>query len=332
MADQSDIEKIEKLLSVFASPFSTDEDEKVAVRELKRIGKAAHDYFVHNLVNGNVQERAFAAGVLGAMQDKDALPSLLAALDREESSSVKIKIVVALGELGDPRAVAPLLALDVSHMHEGSLPAAAGALKKVAIGRDLLEPLSKMLEESDHMRRLFSVHALKILRDLRAVPYLIELLEREEIGMIRWETALALGELGDVQAVEPLIAALKTPEDSSGPAAIALARLGTDQAIDAVIEALSSSNEMVRDMAVQGLRIARSKRAVKPLVAELKDPDPQFRIAVCDSLAQIGGDEAVSALIAMLDDEDPEVQDVAMDGLQTIGTPEALAAIAGRAK
>jgi HEAT repeat protein len=77
--------------------------------------------------------------------------------------------------------------------------------------------------------RYFAVHVLGALKDKRAVPILIPLLQDEQIN---YNVAWALGEIGDDQAIGPLIEALRDKSSDMRVSAIsALEKLGTIAAL-----------------------------------------------------------------------------------------------------
>ncbi|MBU1662625.1 MAG: HEAT repeat domain-containing protein [Chloroflexi bacterium] len=105
---------------------------------------------------------------------------LIEALSYEKDANVRLAAAWALGMIGDPRAVEPLIATlgDQPNVRE----VAAKALGKIA--------------------------------DPRAVEPLIAALQDENWG-VQGTTAKALGEIGDTRAVKPLITALHYADKST---------------------------------------------------------------------------------------------------------------------
>ena len=71
----------------------------------------AFDPLVKTLGDESYIVRAGAAMALGDLGDKRAVEPLLAALNKSDSDSVRTGAVVALGALGDRRAIEPLEAM-----------------------------------------------------------------------------------------------------------------------------------------------------------------------------------------------------------------------------
>ena len=142
----------------------------------------------------------------------------------QEDKELRWKAALALGWLGDARAVEPLLQLlDV----KGSRGAAAKALCQLGDSR-AVEPLLKIFGRGDW----FDIEALCQLRDARAVEPLLMLL-CEEYPHIRHEAAEALGQLGDQRTVDPLLSLLSNDENPwvCSAAAVALWRIAAKRRI-----------------------------------------------------------------------------------------------------
>jgi len=100
-----------------------------------------------------------------------------------------------------------------------------------------------VLREQIRMDRYHAVHLLGKLRDRSAVEILIPLLDHDEVG---YNAAWALGEIGDVRAIPPLIAALASKDAILRVSAIgALEELQAAEAIPR-LEALFDDREIPR--------------------------------------------------------------------------------------
>lgn len=106
----------------------------------------------------------------------------------------------------------------------------------------------------------------------RDVVGLIEALGHKD-WVVRSNAARALGRIGDVGAVEPLIDAMK------------------------------DDNEQVKDAAGEALQEIRDPGAVKPLIQALKDEQPYVRKGAAEALGKLGDSQAVEPLIQFLNDE-----------------------------
>ena len=178
-----------------------------------------------------------------------AVEPLIAALKHEEWWRRRY-VAKALGEIGDPRAVKPLIALlDYSYDREGVHEAAAQAL--INIGALAVEPLVATLKNKSS---LVVVEVLGKIGDSRAVEPLISIL-KDENSDVRKTAAEAFGEIGDPQAVEPLIDALEDKDWGVRLAAVrALGKIGDRRAMESLLLALKEEEELVRKAAAEALR------------------------------------------------------------------------------
>jgi HEAT repeat protein len=212
-----------------------------------------------------------------------------------------IEATKALGQIGDTRAVEPLIAaLPTKSAAEalnqlGWEPGrdevgarywmAKGDWEKcVAIGAPAVEPLIGELQYGGWQ----AAEVLGQIGDTRAVEPLIAALKDED-SFVRWQAAEALGQIGDTRAVEPLIAALKDESKQvRGPAAEALRRIGDARTVESLIAALKDESKQVRGPAAEVLGQIGNPRAVEPLIEALKDDDNNdVRIAAARALVAL---------------------------------------------
>jgi HEAT repeat protein len=149
------------------------------------------------------------------------------------------------------------------------------------------------------------------------------------VGGVREAAADALGTLGDVRAVDPLIAALG---DGDGgvrwAAANALGILEDDRALEPLILALEQRHDdELRLVAASALGELGDARAVDPLLAALGDPATQVRLEAINSLPMVAltDQRIVDALVPLADDADPDLRLRALAALAWTGQPEAFA-------
>jgi HEAT repeat protein len=172
---------------------------------------------------------------------------------------------VTLGEMGDERAVAPLITAlrdDEWNVRE----AAEDAL--TLIGSPAVEPLIKALRE--YQIRRYVIKVLGRIKDERVLDPLFVQLRNEEF---KDDATAALVEVG-LPAVERLTAVLNDKDRNVRKhAALALGAIGLPEAVDLLIEATQDEDWEVRMAAIAGLDgigDARGKPAIKAL---MKDPD-----------------------------------------------------------
>jgi hypothetical protein len=117
------------------------------------------------------------------------------------------------------------------HTSGPELPAKVrrAALKQ---GKSLVPALCRALDEEHEPRKgtgYGEIHALRLLQEMRAteaIPHVISLLQRAQVGEIRYDAAIfALRSLGE-PVVDPLLAAQSTGEDFEDARADVLSQLG----------------------------------------------------------------------------------------------------------
>ena len=212
--------------------------------------------------------------------------NLLFRLVTDENVNVRSDAIEALGTLGHPHAV---------------------------------EPLIERLSDEDPYVRWMAAMSLGELGDRRAVEPLVATLANENSDLHR-RAARSLGELGSPLAVEPLIALLNDEDyDVRWKAARSLGELGSPLAVEPLIRSLKDEDSDVREEAAQVLGELGSPLAVEPLIARLSDEDPYVRWKAARSLGVLGDPHATEALVARRNDEDVEVRWAIAFALHALG-------------
>lgn len=107
-------------------------------------------------------------------------------------------------------------------------------------------------------------------------------------------------------------------------AARKLGEIKDSRAVKPLIAALKDSSSYVRHAATKALEKIGDERAVEPLIAALKDSDSGVRWAATGALGKIGDERAVEPLIAALKDGKREVRKAAAMALGKIGDTRAI--------
>jgi HEAT repeat protein len=272
--------------------------------------------------SSNSQSALFLAakqewGRLAAL-GKDAVDALINVV-KDDSSFFRKGAMETLGEIGDARAVEPLMDA-VKDGVPGALELAAQALVK--IGEPAVEPLCHVLQDRGPSVRRTAVHALGEIGDTRAIEPLIQALEYSQKDIIA-----ALVKIADPKHAQPFMEALKhksfetrkalakildgigwkpsnTQESALYLAALQkwdeLFTLG-DEARDILIPALDDEDANVRKNAARGLGKIGDTAAVEPLIHVLEnDKDRLVRRNAAMALCNIGDSRAVEPLIAYI--------------------------------
>ncbi len=103
-------------------------------------------------------------------------------------------------------------------------------------------------------------------------------------------------------------------------AADVLGEIGDPQAVDPLIARLADADHLVRQNAIVSLAKLGDERAIDPLIAMLHDGDKFTRWIAVNALSKIGDPQAVELLqIVLEDDSDHDVREAAREALQAHG-------------
>lgn len=268
-----------------------------------------------------------------------AIEPLLSAL-RDADKYVRRSAADALGEIGDLRAVDPLIEALQDKAEFEPFPMERYASFSVGFARNFWAPyslrtisdrrsinfLNEVLGKRSSVRQAAAI-ALGKIGDPRAVESLITALA-DPIFVVRGNAARALGELSDPRAIDPLITALADPKFFvRGSAARALGRTGDLRAVDPLIIALADPSPDVRSNAAYALGQLSDPRAIDPLNTALADQIAYVRINAACALWKLGDPRAIDPLITALADPEYGVGTFTANALREIGTPEAMQAV-----
>ena len=172
------------------------------------------DYFIHKLSPSPTLKTIYALGELG---DNRAVIPLIDGLSKEISDSACCEIIKSLKLLGNQQAVKPILDLLVS-----------------------LDPQEFYRRQGIREIIMCCISTLGHLRAKSAVPALLKFLEQsdESIPMAntyKRASVLALGTIGDKSATKPILSILRSHEGSIGVVS-ALAQIGDPTSIEDVIK------------------------------------------------------------------------------------------------
>lgn len=192
---------------------------------------------VDRLVRGKTPQRPWAGvaiGVFGhALGEADVAPpqdmavALREALRAEGNPQRAAAYAIGAGLLGDD-AAKPLCLEKLEQLQEdrarGYVAVALGLLD----AREAIEPIQQIIERSEYRPVLLgeAAVALGLLGDKDLVPYLVDRLAKARSLSSQAATARALGLIGDVRSIEPLIAMLKNRSFTERARAFAAVALG----------------------------------------------------------------------------------------------------------
>ncbi len=315
---------------------------------------------IENLESPNPRQRSQAAGELGEGHAVEAVPALIHALNEDVNTYVRTAAAEALGHIGDPQAIFPLvdamrdsssfvrraaaIALgqleakeaQVALIHALDDPnlyvrrAAINAIGKLGIN-DLGKVLLSRLDTSDPRMRRTIITALRRLKTRDAIPVMVKMLEGymnepgpRDLPVVK-TLVIALGDLRAKEAVSVLMAAVRGYVGARSLAAASLGQIGDRQACAVLVEALGDPSSSLRLAALRSLgRLSCSGTA--PVVREfLTSVDPRLRRVAAITLGHLRDRDSIPQLITMArEDPSPLVRPVAVEALGLIGDPRVL--------
>lgn len=233
------------------------------------------------------QERARSATALGQLGDPRAVEPLIAVMrDKREDSDVKLAAAEALGRIKDP-SIVPQLCEQLSNIDEWASPRLAQVI--TAFGTDAVDALLENMDAATSLNaRVWSAQVLGKIKDRRATPALIQRLhDRSE--QMRVSVASALGDIGDNRAFRPLLEViLRDPVAAvRSQVAAALGRIGDEGALPILVAALRDPDYWTRFRALEAIE-ALGASDTTPIEGALSDPNPEVRKRAALALERLG--------------------------------------------
>ncbi len=177
-------------------------------------------------------------------------------------------------------------------------------------------PLITALNHRKTAVRLGAIEALGTIRDQRSGKPLIYQLEQDENVEVRWVAALALGNLGSPEAINPLVRALKDPDR--------YVRYGAAQALQSLAWVPQTDTERAYySIAFQDWKhVAQiGAGATGPLIETLQDQNATTRAEVVEVLGEIGDTPSQRACELVLKDPSSTVRWKAILASKKCGVP-----------
>jgi len=323
-----------------------DERRAIAANTIGRLGNLkAVEPLIQILKNDPFNEaRQWAAQSLGWLKSVEAVESLIKALWADKDNKVRGEAAHALGEIQDRKVIKPLIELLENHDEDISVQYNIVCTLGLFRDKQATEPLLILLEtdkNEDNFLKFGIFSALVHIRDEKAIGPLVKLLHNED-EEIREESAYALGQMGNGQAIEPLLNILRDITNNDcirGIAAEALGKLGSMEALYFINEFLeqdkgarddtqrqkaalalinlgaagiiklidvlkASSNPYAISSAIEALAIIGETRAIDPILSFLNSNEDHIRRASATALGFYNDEAVVNPLTVALQDKD----------------------------
>ncbi len=303
------------------------------------------------------RHRMFAAERLGTSKSPDAVPALIEALKSDEDLFVRNAAAQSLGQLGDSRAVEPLISVmlkDIAVREQASKALAD-------IDGPIVETrLKSLAHDKDPIARGYALDALALLNTDGHLSSFFEESMKDPSPSVRHRAAEALRAsvssaghpsdplVGLLHSADPEVraniiedmglsqeaayvpflieAASKDPEDGVRKnACVALGRIGTDEATDALIRLLDDPKAPTRAV-LRGLAYTKNERALEPIIAAYEREGFPKEEAI-GTLAEIGGPKVTDFLTKRLAAESGAVRRSILDAIANMKDKEAVKAL-----
>lgn len=282
---------------------SQHENDNVAVAAIEALGRVGGRGVVDLLVAAVESRRFFrtfaAIDVLAKSGDPRAIAPLVALIDNAHYS---FEAARALGRTAD-RAAVPALSQLLSSPVDGQVRMAALALHELRQGYG--ERFGTTAPIEDALRRSVSGGALRRLLQCWAGGD-----GNEQIAVL-----VVLGCLRTDEAIPMLLGALNGSAPLAKTAAEVLSWLASDTSAE-LVAALTSGTSAHRQLL---LATVSESRALPGVIECLGDADAGVRRLACESLARIGNVSAVPPLFEMLEDQSSAVVQAATAAIISLG-------------
>ena len=217
--------------------------------------------------------RKLIIDVLRSQENPEIVPLLIVKL-KDEDDTIRKEAAIALGRFKDKRALKPL----IDTLKDADKGVREYALRSLGWYDEpvVFDICMKLLEDKDTDIRRVAISNLGDMKNKKAVEPLIAHLQ-DPGYMMPWNTAIALGKIGDTRAVLPLMDAVSgkfnqnkissQDENLVAFAAEALGKLKDKRAIPVLMERLLDKNKYT---SVGKMAMALEKIGDKSIIAELE--------------------------------------------------------------
>jgi HEAT repeat protein len=270
------------------------------------------------------QEGALSS--LVTLEAQEAVPEILALLQKDPYPALTTKTIQALIDLRAAEAVEPLKKfLD----HSDPAVRAASLRAMVDLGAPGLEPrLIQGVKDPDPGIREASAYGLGVLRIKEGIPGLRALLEKDTSGKVRRAAAANLSLLEARDAIPAMLRLFgEGPEYFGEDVAASLGRLNVRSIIPVCVETIRTGNETEKNTAVAILGTLRAVEAAPGLVPLLKNRDATIRMAALRGLEAIRSRDRMADIVARLRDDESCVRSLALHVVRQLNDRSAAPAL-----
>ncbi len=260
---------------------------------------------------------------LGRAKAKRALPAIIRLLDHPDSR-VGGGAILALGEIGDKRAIGPLRKA-AANGEWFTQVYATGVLMKLGDR----SPFQRLARELGKDTSDMDEHTVEKIAEANDPSVIDAALDALYAGRNVKLAIAALGKSNDSRIFPALVGVLnQAPQADFAYAARALNGRDEDGARGIFTQLLSSTNDWKHVLVVSFLDAPKTKRTVQELLGSLKETSARARWEALDKLADVGVvGQSPDGLISVLDDQEPHNRWVTVGLLGQIKSAKSVAAL-----
>ena len=175
-------------------------------------GTKQTDQLIKNLSDSDINVRSEAVDALTHISKSEVIDLLITLLQKDSTRIVKEGACKALGKIRDKRATDVLIE-NLSHPDESVRYQATIALGYIGDAK-AVQPLIQIYKNPDDpLVRSEAAKALGMIGDPSALKILLSSLKKEKDRFIKYHTVTSLGKIGDSKAKKPLQKIVKESND-----------------------------------------------------------------------------------------------------------------------
>ncbi|HOY68701.1 MAG TPA: HEAT repeat domain-containing protein [Candidatus Ozemobacteraceae bacterium] len=251
---------------------------------LEKTGRQHLDQIHENLRLGDRELRLCCCQALGVIADPSSVDILMDAL-RDESDWVRIYAAIALGKIGDTRAVVPLLR-GLSDRNAEVHRNIGRAFRK--LGAKVFETIAKCVESDEMVLRRNSAIAIRELAEERGVDLLVMMMSDAE-EKVRQAAAEALGRFPGLKARTILGEALADKAYAVRVAALtALAEHAAPDSIRLIMDHIARTKEERELRTAKRQLVALAQRIPAAFIPLFSDEHTAVRTMAAEGLVGVG--------------------------------------------